>query len=146
MNPEIKKIISECGNDLNLHFNCGDEECRFTIEDPGELFDSVLSHEIENHQNCECLDDCCEEQTLNDCRYETTNLIRDQNKDIKDIFLDEILDIIQVMESILYSDRYSILFGRISLFVGKNKRKENIYPRGENINDLFYEGFGFDLL
>ncbi|KAK8842043.1 hypothetical protein M9Y10_026261 [Tritrichomonas musculus] len=146
LNPEIKKIISECGDDLHLHFNCSDEECRFAIEDPGELFDSVLSHEIENHLNCECLDDCCEEQTLNDCRYETTNLIRDQNKDIKDIFLDEILDIIQVMESILYSDRYSILFGRISLFVGKNKRKENIYPRGENINDLFYEGFGFDLL
>ena len=131
---------------MRLHFNCDDEECRFVIEDPGDLFDSVLSHEIENHQNCECIDECCEEPTSNNCRYKTTNFIRDQNKDIKNIFLDEILDIIQVMESILYSNRYSILFGRISLFKRKNKKKDNIYPRGENINDLFYEGFGFDLL
>ena len=55
----------------------------------------------------------------------------------------EIKCIIKVIESILYTHPYSILFGRLSLEYPKIKENDCINPSLNDINDQFYEGFGF---
>ncbi|KAK8838320.1 hypothetical protein M9Y10_035743 [Tritrichomonas musculus] len=62
-----------------------------------------------------------------------------QNKKFQSIFIDEINEIIQTMETITYTPPYPILFGRLNLT--KSKPKDNTNYRMEDINELFYEAF-----
>lgn len=62
-----------------------------------------------------------------------------QNEDEINIFMNTIEQIIDIMMSILYTSPYSILFGRINI------NTLSINTRN-NINELFYEGFGSDIL
>ena len=60
---------------------------------------------------------------------------------IKNMFLNQINDIIQTMKSILYQEPYSILFGRISIGKSSNQKKYNHFPLSKNIDNDFYDGF-----
>lgn len=62
-----------------------------------------------------------------------------QNDKLKEPFIEEIKNIIYLMNSILYTPPYNILFGRIN--IEKTKPVDEIDTNLENINDLFYEGF-----
>ena len=66
-----------------------------------------------------------------------------ENVKLKESFMKEIKCIIKVIESILYTHPYSILFGRLSLEYPKIKENDCINPSLNDINDQFYEGFGF---
>lgn len=69
-----------------------------------------------------------------------------QKRELKKAFLNQIKSIIKIMKDILYTQPYRILFGWISLFVPKNKPEKNKKLNSQkDINELFYEGFGFDL-
>lgn len=63
-----------------------------------------------------------------------------QNSDT--FFINEIISIINIMESILYKPPYSILFGRISIEYSIKKSVENDIDMRREIDDKFYEGFG----
>ncbi|KAK8836320.1 hypothetical protein M9Y10_039655 [Tritrichomonas musculus] len=66
------------------------------------------------------------------------------NENYKNIFCREIKKIIQIMNEIIYTPPYHILFGRISITKPKQKKERN--PNKKEINELFYEGFGLDEL
>ncbi|KAK8881379.1 hypothetical protein M9Y10_004115 [Tritrichomonas musculus] len=67
-----------------------------------------------------------------------------ENDELRNVLINEIKDILVIMNSILYTKPYIILFGRINIENSKRK-KENVSTSCKNINQLFYEGFGFDL-
>ncbi|KAK8839463.1 hypothetical protein M9Y10_031818 [Tritrichomonas musculus] len=64
------------------------------------------------------------------------------NEKYKNTFEEEINKIIQVMNDIIYTPPYPILFGRIN--ISKKNDKEEIYPYKKEINELFYEGLGLE--
>ncbi|KAK8900151.1 hypothetical protein M9Y10_002474 [Tritrichomonas musculus] len=64
------------------------------------------------------------------------------NEKYRDIFSREIHKIIQIMNEIIYTPPYPILFGRIS--ISKFKQKEEVNPNMKEINELFYEGLGLE--
>ena len=72
--------------------------------------------------------------------YDPNELFDFAIKNNKKIFVDGIHHIIITMKNILYTPPYSILFGRINIEKSKEKELKLI-----NINELFYEGFGFKL-
>lgn len=72
---------------------------------------------------------------------ELFDFVIDNNK-LKITIIDEIKEIIEIMKDILYTQPYSILFGRIT--IGK-KVKEEISFQARDINSQFYVGFGIDL-
>ena len=63
------------------------------------------------------------------------------NSELKTILINEIKSIIDIMQRILYTPPYPILFGRISIA----RPKEKVESKQEPIDESFYEGFGFDL-
>ena len=65
------------------------------------------------------------------------------NKDIRNRFIDEIKNILDLMKEIIYSPPYAILFGRIN--IEKERPKEKEYPYRKDINHIFYEGFEQDI-
>ena len=65
------------------------------------------------------------------------------NKDIRNRFIDEIKNILELMKEIIYSPPYAILFGRIN--IEKERPKEKEYPYRKDINHIFYEGFEQDI-
>ena len=66
-----------------------------------------------------------------------------KDDEIKNIFLNAILDIIVSMENILYMPPYPILFGRINIDKSKSVTMPAIvYPNQKDINQEFYNGFG----
>ncbi|KAK8899320.1 hypothetical protein M9Y10_001633 [Tritrichomonas musculus] len=85
---------------------------------------------------------------FDDYIFENTSQLFDfsmKKENLKSYLISEIIDIIHTMETILYTPPYSILFGRINQ-ESKNKEKietKNIILR--DINELFYEGFGYDV-
>ena len=62
-----------------------------------------------------------------------------EKKDLKCMFINEIKDLIDVMEKILYTPPYQILFGRINI-QKLESNKEN--DKSMNIDNNFYSGFG----
>ena len=58
-------------------------------------------------------------------------------------FIININKIIKMMESIIYTPPYNILFGRIRIDKPNSAKKE--YPYRKDINELFYEGFGIEI-
>lgn len=60
---------------------------------------------------------------------------------LKTIFIEAIEDIVAVMENVLYTPPYCILFGRIN--IEKIKGNEN---QIREINDQFYKGFDIELI
>lgn len=64
------------------------------------------------------------------------------NDEYKKVFDVEINKIIQIMNDIIYTPPYPILFGRINISKYKPKKVQK-YNQKE-INELFYEGLGFD--
>ncbi|KAK8892705.1 hypothetical protein M9Y10_029945 [Tritrichomonas musculus] len=67
-----------------------------------------------------------------------------KNRQIKYIFMMEIKSIIKVVENIIYTPPYDILFGRINIEkVCEPLIKENILM---NIGKSFYDGFDLDIL
>ena len=64
-----------------------------------------------------------------------------KNKEIQVLFINEIRKITNMMEIILYTPPYSILFGRISI----EKKKTNLETKQKPINEIFYEGFGIEI-
>lgn len=70
---------------------------------------------------------------LFDCIMKDDNLIEE--------FINEIQEIIDVMHTIIYTPPYLILFGRISF--EKPKIKDDKYKFMKDINQSFYDGFGF---
>lgn len=67
-----------------------------------------------------------------------------KNNRHKNILVTQIDDIIEVMNSILNSHNYLILFGRI-LLKPKSNLKENKYPLIKDIDKEFYDGFDLDV-
>ena len=68
-------------------------------------------------------------------------IIKDEN--MKKTFHEKINEIIKIMESIIYTPPYNILFGRIKIDKQNSTKKEYLYRK--NINELFYEGFGIEI-
>ena len=66
-----------------------------------------------------------------------------KRENVKNIFKEKINEIIHIMESIIYTPPYNILFGRIK--IDKPKPITNEYPYRKDINKLFYEGFGIEI-
>ncbi|KAK8838051.1 hypothetical protein M9Y10_036001 [Tritrichomonas musculus] len=64
------------------------------------------------------------------------------NNNFKIIFNDEIKKILDIMEKIIFTPPYPILFGRINIAMPKPKKNKNL----KEINALFYEGLGLDEL
>ncbi|KAK8896822.1 hypothetical protein M9Y10_014743 [Tritrichomonas musculus] len=64
------------------------------------------------------------------------------NEKYGNIFKEEINKIIQVMNDIIYTPPYPILFGRIS--ISKRNQKVEQSPYKKEINELFYEGLGLE--
>ncbi|KAK8838036.1 Interleukin-1 receptor-associated kinase 4 [Tritrichomonas musculus] len=64
------------------------------------------------------------------------------NAEIKSYFINEIRDIIDTLNEILYNPPYLILFGRINIVKRKPERKSNRFLM--DINELFYEGFSIN--
>lgn len=71
---------------------------------------------------------------------ETTSELESESK-LKTIFINEIRDIIHIMNDILHTEPYQILFGRITI-KEPPKEKEKEVDRRRNIDQSFYEGFG----
>lgn len=63
-----------------------------------------------------------------------------KDKKLKEIFIDQIKEIINLMEKILFTPPYNILFGRINIA----KLSENDKTLAKDIDSYFYEGFGID--
>lgn len=69
-----------------------------------------------------------------------------EDKKLESKFLKEIRDICNSMETLIYMSPYPILFGRISIKIQKKVPKnEKKYIYRQNINELFYEGFGLSI-
>lgn len=66
-------------------------------------------------------------------------------KEVKKLFMKEIKDIILLMNNILYTEPYNILFGRINMKRKKKSTNNNPNSYAKDINELFYEGFGFSI-
>lgn len=98
------------------------------LKETDEYYD-LQSNFIKKHQNEIIFD---EPEKLFDFIISDSNT--KQISEIKTIFIEEIKNIIDLMNKILYTPPYSILFGRISLEKQKPKKME--------INNDFYEGFG----
>ena len=66
-----------------------------------------------------------------------------ENREFKNIFMQEINKIIHKIDSLLYTPPYSILFGRINIEKPKNSsQKQN----PDKVNNLFYDGLQLDEL
>ena len=59
------------------------------------------------------------------------------------VLINEIKEVIEIMEEILYTPPYLILFGRI--IINNSKQKEEMKNNRKNINKFFYNGFGIDI-
>ena len=62
--------------------------------------------------------------------------------ELQNSFVGEVNEILIIMEKILFTPPYPILFGRISIKKPKQKRIVSYYPFIKDINELFYEGLG----
>ena len=60
---------------------------------------------------------------------------------LKQIFIKEIREIINIMKIILYKPPYSILFGRIFIEKQNKSTEKNINDQHEDLNENFYAGF-----
>lgn len=64
------------------------------------------------------------------------------DESLKNLFIQEIQEIVEVFHSILYNRKYfNIIFGRISFDKKNEKQIKNNYPFRQNINQNFYDGF-----
>lgn len=63
-----------------------------------------------------------------------------KDKDLKESFIKEIDDVINIMQTIIYTPPYSILFGRMNIEKSKSKFMSTL----KDINELFYEGLAID--
>ena len=66
------------------------------------------------------------------------------NDEMKKVFQNELHSVIILTEQILYTPPYNILFGRINIEHKKSKKKEQINPECQNMDNYFYEGFQND--
>ncbi|KAK8842216.1 hypothetical protein M9Y10_026447 [Tritrichomonas musculus] len=82
-----------------------------------------------------------EEIVIEDLGYLFDFIIKNEN--MKKIFRTKINEIIQIIESIIYTPPYNILFGRIRINKSKPIKKEYLHQK--DINELFYEGFGIEI-
>ena len=82
-----------------------------------------------------------EEIVIEDLGYLFDIIIKNEN--MKKIFRTKINEIIQIIESIIYTPPYNILFGRIRINKQKPIKKEYLHQK--DINELFYEGFGIEI-
>ena len=75
-------------------------------------------------------------------RIQKGYLIRLSNSDsnLKAILIKEIKNIIDIMNKILYTPPYPILFGHISI----SKPKEKVELKQRAIDESFYDGFGIE--
>ena len=64
-----------------------------------------------------------------------------EDKSLIKQFKDEINDIINTIDKIIYTPPYSFLFGRVILEKSKNKLQRTDKFK-KDINELFYEGLG----
>lgn len=65
------------------------------------------------------------------------------NKELKNKFINEIREIIQTIQDMIYTPPYSILFGRIN--IKKSMKKEKNKTTLKDCNKLFYQGFELDI-
>ncbi|KAK8870191.1 hypothetical protein M9Y10_008068 [Tritrichomonas musculus] len=68
-----------------------------------------------------------------------------KNEKLCKLFIEEIKNIIQLMNDIIYTPPYPILFGRITLPKKKKYVEKILNPNIPNIGKLFYEGFGIPI-
>ena len=83
-------------------------------------------------------------KTDDEITFESTSQIFDfiiKNQKSKAIFSTEIRKIINLMNSMIYTPPYHILFGRINIENPKPKKKNLINPNAKEINQSFYDGF-----
>ena len=64
-----------------------------------------------------------------------------EKEKIKQVFINEIKEIINIMKKLIYAPPYKILFGRIYIEKLKETKKNETNDQHENINDDFYDGF-----
>lgn len=91
-----------------------------------DIFESIITNTelyVDNYQNAGELFDF---------------LISDSNKIL--FFKNDICDTIKIMEKILYTPPYQILFGKFDL--NKKIIKKNTNDKRENVSNKFFEGFG----
>lgn len=113
----IKKIEEQIEfQNLELPKNETNSKSEKIFEDPEILFDFIFNESI---------------------------LSDDSNSDLdlKQCFIKEIKEIIKIMENILYTKPYSILFGRISIEKSKAEFNERNSTE-KNVDQSFFEGFG----
>ena len=66
-----------------------------------------------------------------------------KRNDLQKVLINEIKEVIEIMEEILYTPPYLILFGRI--IINNSKQKEEMKNNRKDINKFFYNGFGIDI-
>lgn len=67
-----------------------------------------------------------------------------KKENLKNVFLNEIHDILDIMKKILYTPPYDILFGRLFIEKQNYEIKETSNRFIKDINDEFYEGLGLN--
>ena len=94
------------------------------IKEPGELFDFVIHNSTKATTKSE-----------SSCDSNSTSKSK-----LAAIFIKEIKEIIEIMEEVLYTPPYFILFGFIYLFKIESEEEEEVDTR-QKIDESFYEGF-----
>lgn len=68
-----------------------------------------------------------------------------KNDDLKNALINSIREIIDIMNAVLYTPPYPILFGKINISKQQHKIITEQKKKYVEINELFYEGFGFQI-
>ena len=117
----------------NEYFDINDKNNSEFVEEFSDI-DLETQKDVSNFSN-----------NLNELIFEDAGEFFDfvvQDYENKVIFINEIKSIIQIMETILYTHPYSILFGRINIEKTRFHQMEDSKSKKIDINESFYEGFG----
>ena len=127
--------IEKQNSEINLRFQ--------SIEKVKKFFNSGVKDSYDLDESIDCYEVECgnEEPIILEDPKKLFRLI-DANSKYKTDLLKEIKEIIRIMESILYKPPYLILFGRIKL----KSKLVKIESKTTDINSLFYEGIGLDII
>lgn len=133
----------------------------FNLSNQNNLKQEILVN-LKNSSNNECFEEnIIQKNTTKTNSFETIKCLKNENEirtnvqhrivedcgelfdflteNYSNIFHEEVKKIIQILEEIIYSPPYSILFGRIN--INKPKSNDNKKEKGVENNELFYEGF-----
>ncbi|KAK8840589.1 hypothetical protein M9Y10_030800 [Tritrichomonas musculus] len=148
----IEEQISNKNDKINMIIN---QEMIEKIKERRYIENKGIKKEVEKEKEIEMVnvkgeemqeyESCIEKSSEEEKKFKDGNEIFEfivSNEKYGNIFKEEINKIIQVMNDIIYTPPYPILFGRIS--ISKRNQKVEQSPYKKEINELFYEGLGLE--